>query len=82
MNKTEERERLRGIVFKLLAKDFMWAAMNKSGAWYVYNSKPDIRHNQNSWIYRPSQKLDGPHFYYAINQPETKLDWTETLIER
>lgn len=75
MNKSEELERLRGIVFEGAPDDVDAAAMYSDGVWV--------------WFY-PAKYIKGGVCFYqshkepelSKNQPETFLDWKETLIKR
>lgn len=78
-----EKARLHDIVFHELAPDFKFAAMDKDGSWFGYYKRPKfLSKNHDGWshtevmtpVYKPYSEIK--------TQPETTLDWTETLIER
>ena len=78
-----EHERLHDILFEgapdTYRGEIMFAAMDKTGWWYWYFEKP-VGHCLGAWG-RLGCKDDVP-YSECKNQPETTLDWTQTLIRR
>ncbi len=76
MTKTEERDRLRGLLFEDAPSNCKYAARDEDGEWFLYVCQPiDINDYRERWVF-------GMPFMPAKNQPETFLDWKETLISR
>jgi len=84
MNKADEINRLRDIVFEDADPKWNYAAMDQSERWNLYAKKP-VKHwpaYSGIWIHTEVLTPDYTPYAECKNQPETFLDWTETLIER
>ena len=71
MSEEDERERLRSIVFEGAPDWCTHAAMEDDGIWFW------LEMPWTDWINGATGNFDS-----CKNQPETTLDWTQTLIER
>ena len=74
MTKTEERDRLRGLLFEDAPDWATYAAMDRGCNWYFYGQQ--LIHGEEMWFY------DVADSGRCKIQPETFLDWKETLISR
>ena len=68
-----EHDRLRPVVFEGAPDETTHAAMDKSGQWSAYELIDD-----GEWL----PDLSHAMWFICKNQPETTLDWRDTLIER
>jgi hypothetical protein len=78
MNKEKERERLHDLVFDG-APDWATHAFKFYGSkwfWFGHNL-PNPNVNNGKW-----ETTNCGRYRTSKNQPETELDWTETLIRR
>lgn len=71
-----EHDRLRPILFVGAPKWVKFAAENKNRNWCWFEFKPRY------WSYSGIWDNDNGRCKYTKNQPETMLDWTQTLIKR
>lgn len=66
-----EHDRLSPIVFEGAPDLSKWASMGRDGIWHCHG----VEINDSIGYFHPRSWL-------CKNQPETTLDWTQTLIER
>ena len=83
-DKQKELKRLHDIVFEG-APDFepdciSWSAMGKNKKWHMFRGKP--KYDIDRGIWRNDSMLRWVTEWECKSQPETFLDWTETLIKR
>jgi Cys-tRNA synthase (O-phospho-L-seryl-tRNA:Cys-tRNA synthase) len=69
--KEQERDRLHDLVFDGAPDYVEYAMQEPDGGWFTGGMKPDRK--RMGWRY---------DFTRCKNQPETELDWTDTLIRR
>lgn len=83
MNKEQERERLHDLVFDGAPDDFKWAARDWNNDWFLYKNKPvyDSASDQ-QWCHTDVHTSVFKPCVMSKNQPETELDWADTLIWR
>jgi hypothetical protein len=84
MNKTEieqERARLAGEVFEGAPDWCTYAAMDSDKQWNLYEVKP-FTETRDGWVPPHWSLCEDGDLDICKNQPETSLDWTDTLLRR
>lgn len=79
-----EHDRLRPIVFQFKTRKAQWAAMDNDGMWFVFHKLPELFEHKTTGIWNHTEVSTPDYIPYqkCKNQPETFLDWTDTLIKR